>query len=394
MRLLVLFMCCLPLTGGADVPALSANDVVSAASRNPGPVAPGEIVILSPANAGPDVLAELQRDREGKLSTLLNDSRVWFDGVPAPMFFAAKGLIGAVVPYEVAGKQSTRIEIEYQGVRSDAVTVPVVPAKPAFFTLDLSGKGPAALLNDSGCCNSARNPAARGSGVGLYATGEGQTNPSGSTGIISAYDKASDYPTPLADVRVTVGGVPAEILWMGEAPHSVAGLFQVNIRIPKNAPTGDAVPLTLMVGGARSPDGVTMAIRSEVRTVLIVERDRVVRDRLQKDLARAGYEALTARDGAEAKTVAGAHPADLIIASLAIPAGEIGEVVEAVRVRRPQVTIAAIAGSSTTEEIRAADLLGAQAILTRAMTSKAVVDRVAELLRPRVVPYVANTAGQ
>jgi uncharacterized protein (TIGR03437 family) len=41
----------------------------------------------------------------------------------------------------------------------------------------------------------------------------------------------------------------------------VTGVLQVNITIPENAPTGDAVPLVVTVGGAESQPGVTIAIR-------------------------------------------------------------------------------------------------------------------------------------
>jgi uncharacterized protein (TIGR03437 family) len=35
---------------------------------------------------------------------------------------------------------------------------------------------------------------------------------------------------------------------------------QVNIVIPPNAPTGDAVPLTIQMGGITSPSNVTIAV--------------------------------------------------------------------------------------------------------------------------------------
>ena len=129
-----------------------------------------------------------------------------------------------------------------------------IPAAPALFTLDSSGKGQATMLNETGCCNSVRNPAARGSIAVLYATGEGQTTPPGITGSVSAFAKVALYPTPRARVRVTVGGQLAAIVYAGEAPHAVAGLLQVNFRVPANAPLGDAVPVHLIVGDFRSPD--------------------------------------------------------------------------------------------------------------------------------------------
>jgi uncharacterized protein (TIGR03437 family) len=51
----------------------------------------------------------------------------------------------------------------------------VVPSVPGIFTKTQTGTGQAAALNQDGSPNSEANPAARGSTVSLFATGEGQT---------------------------------------------------------------------------------------------------------------------------------------------------------------------------------------------------------------------------
>ena len=68
-------------------------------------------------------------------------------------------------------------------------------------------------------------------------------------------------PTPVARVTVTIGGVGAEVVYAGAAPQYVAGLLQVNARVPAAVTPGDAVPLVLTVGSASSRDGVTVAVR-------------------------------------------------------------------------------------------------------------------------------------
>jgi uncharacterized protein (TIGR03437 family) len=361
---------CLALILKADRPELSARDIMSAADHSSGRVAPGEIVVLYSTNAGPDALAGSERTSEGKIATLLAETRVWFDDIAAPVVYSVKGQVSAVVPYEISRKNTTQVVVEYQGVRSLPVTIPVVETIPALFTLDATGQGQAAMLNDTGCCNSSRNPAARGTFAALYATGAGQTNPPGITGNVSAYLHVTDYPKPQRAVRVTVGGEPAEIIFAAEAPHTVTGLLQVNFRIPANAPIGDAVPIVLTVGDHRSPDGVTMAIRSAVQRVLVIDNEWLARV-----LAQAGYEVLTHPTE---------QPIDLVITSLKNP-----ETVAALRATRPKLKIIATAASLSPETLRAADLLGAQAIFTRPITSKAVLQRVRDLLRPRPVPYVA-----
>ena len=102
------------------------------------------------------------------MTTRLGETRVLFGGLTAPIAYTVSGEVMAVVPYEVSNRKTTDVVVEYQGKRSPAVTLDVVASTPALFTLDSSGKGQAAILNETGCCNSARNPAARGARDGWW----------------------------------------------------------------------------------------------------------------------------------------------------------------------------------------------------------------------------------
>jgi uncharacterized protein (TIGR03437 family) len=377
------------LVRAADVPALLEHDVVNAADHASGAVAPGEIVVLFPSNAGPAAMVGAAAGADGKLPTLLGETRVLFDGMAAPMAYSIKGQLGAVVPYEVANRKATEVVVEYQGVRSSAVTLPVADSAPGVFTLDLSGTGQAAILNDTGCCNSSRNPAIRGTEVSLYATGEGETNPRGISGNVSTYSRIADYPVPRLPVQVTIGGEPANIIYAGDAPHAVAGLLQVNFRVPAHAPIGNAVPVVLTVGDSRSADGITMAVRSSVQQILLIDENAAVRRRLRKLLASAGYSVFTAGNGAEALQIAQQHSVDLVILSLTSEAEKV-EVIRGVRVERPQLKTIAMAGTLSPATLRAADLFGAQGVLTYSMPPKAALRRVRAALRAHVVAYVAG----
>src|ERR1035441_214986 len=144
---------CVALRAASDGPTLSARDVVSSADYSGGRVAPGEIVVRYPTNAGPAVLAGARLDSDGRAATMLGETRVWFDGIAAPMVYSVTGQVSAVVPYAVAGRKTTQVVVEYQGVRSPAEELAVAPSAPALFTLDSTGKGQAGMLNEKGCCN-------------------------------------------------------------------------------------------------------------------------------------------------------------------------------------------------------------------------------------------------
>ena len=59
---------------------------------------------------------------------------------------------------------------------------------------------------------------------------------------------------------MTLGGVPAPVTFsgLGPAPGN-PGLCQVNALVPANAPSGDAVPLSLSIGNVVS-NTVTIAV--------------------------------------------------------------------------------------------------------------------------------------
>ena len=49
--------------------------------------------------------------------------------------------------------------------------------------------------------------------------------------------------------------------YAGGSPSTVAGLLQVNLRVPAAVTPGPAVPIVLSIAGVNSRDGVTIAVR-------------------------------------------------------------------------------------------------------------------------------------
>jgi len=58
-----------------------------------------------------------------------------------------------------------------------------------------------------------------------------------------------------------VDGQDAVVLYAGSAPGLVAGVLQVNFRLPPKVRPGAAVPLLLKIGRFSSQSGVTLAVR-------------------------------------------------------------------------------------------------------------------------------------
>jgi uncharacterized protein (TIGR03437 family) len=92
----------------------------------------------------------------------------------------------------------------------------------------------------------------------MYATGEGLLDPAVADGTILG----DLLPKPKAPPSVSFedangDGEPAEVLYAGAVSGSVAGLLQINLRVPAWVRPGSAVPI--YVGNAEL--GVTVAVR-------------------------------------------------------------------------------------------------------------------------------------
>jgi uncharacterized protein (TIGR03437 family) len=235
-------------------PALSANAIVSAASYQGGAVAPGELVTLFQVNYGPGTLAGAQLDGNGLVSSNLAGTQVFFDGVAAPLIYAVAGQVSAVVPFEVAGKQQTVIQYQYNGVKSNTVTLPVAQSFPAIFAADATGSGPGAILNQDYSLNTTANPAPGGSVVIVFATGGGTIQGGATDGALAPGPGNQTLP-----VTATIGGVPATVVYAGPAPGEVNGVMQVNLTVP----TGMAgvQPVIISIGNVLSQSGITVAVK-------------------------------------------------------------------------------------------------------------------------------------
>ena len=99
-------------------PPVVLTSVANAANYTTDAVSPGEIVTLFGTNMGPASIVTLQVSN-GTVTNSLAGTQVLFDGVAAPMIYTLDGQVSAVVPYGVAGKTSTQVQVQYQGAVSN-----------------------------------------------------------------------------------------------------------------------------------------------------------------------------------------------------------------------------------------------------------------------------------
>ncbi len=241
-------------------PAISSNGItdgiVNAASFRGGAIAPGEILTIFGVNMGPPRGFIYQIDAAGRVAGYTAGTRVLIDGVEAPVLYTQENQVSAIVSYEIAGRAQVSVAVEYLGQASLGTATAVALAAPGIFSAAQNGTGQGAiLLSDGHTVNSTAHPAARGSIVSIFATGEGQTNPSGVDGEFAP----APAPMPQQVVSVTIGGAAAEVVYAGGSPGSVAGLVQINVAVPEQVAPG-AAPVVVTIGGISSQAGVTLSV--------------------------------------------------------------------------------------------------------------------------------------
>ncbi|MFN0166501.1 MAG: trypsin-like peptidase domain-containing protein [Bryobacteraceae bacterium] len=177
------------------------------------------------------------------LATSMGGTLVRANGVLCPLLYVSARQINAQLPYEIA-PGNVNLAVSVGGAEATAA-VEVRAVAPGVFTAD----GTRPVPHQEG---------RRGDSLTLYVTGAGLVTPTVATGDQPPLTTADRLPRPQQPVRLTVGGVPAEISFAG-IPRGISGAIQVNYRVPDSAPLGDQ-PLVVSVGTATAPQ-VLLRIR-------------------------------------------------------------------------------------------------------------------------------------
>jgi uncharacterized protein (TIGR03437 family) len=226
-------------TNGVDIeirkvdvtPSLQASAmcVLNAASfQRPRAVAPGEIVTIFGSGLGPATGVSFQLDSQQHVPTSVAGTRVLYNGAPGPVLYAQDHQVNAIVPFSVQAGTSLTVEVEYLGRKQPGLTTAVTATQPDFFTGNSSGSGSAVAFNQNGTPNSDANSAHAGEIVTVFVTGLGVTVPASVAGEVAS----SIQVTPAANVRITAGNLPVELVYIGPSPGSLTSVTQVNFRVP------------------------------------------------------------------------------------------------------------------------------------------------------------------
>lgn len=228
-------------------------------------LAPGAFVsIFSAANQ--DLALSSNGAQAVPLPTTLSGISVMVNNRFAPLFFAGPGQINALIPFETTGSTANVQVFAGPDAAGNSVSVPLSPTAPGIFALNQAGSGQGAIQNPNGSFaapvgsvpGQQAAPAARGGVIIIYASGLGRVTPQLPSGLPAGIN-GSTIPTLVNPPTVRIGGVASTVEFAGLAPGFV-GLYQVNVRVPSNAQTGNAVSVAITTAEGQTSNTVTVAI--------------------------------------------------------------------------------------------------------------------------------------
>lgn len=253
---------------------------VNAATSLVKPLAPGEIATLYPLASATQFGSNTQANTNSTLPTSLGDIQVTVNGTPAPLYYVSPGQVNFFVPQ--ATPVNTNVEVDVVQMSTGQVLgaeqAQMTTLSPGLFTTCQANQTgtirEACVLNQDNTVNSSSNPAARGSVVQIFGTGQGPvSNPPADGAPASASPLSTTQNTARVimntcytdecgaaqpgDVGTSGSASTSWVSFSGLAP-GFAGLWQVNAQIPMAVPpssqTGQGTLLVVVINNVPSSD--------------------------------------------------------------------------------------------------------------------------------------------
>jgi uncharacterized protein (TIGR03437 family) len=163
---------------------------------------------------------------------------VLVNGIVAPLYYVSATQLNIQIPYEVTVNSPATLSLNNNG-HVTTQSFQVSAAAPGIFTNSAGALVPTST-------------AALGQEIAFYLTGTGTVQPGIADGAAPpASTPLADLPAPLQHTTVTIGGVPAQVDFVG-IPWFLVGVTQINVTVPDGIAAG-LQPVVVAVDGVLSP---------------------------------------------------------------------------------------------------------------------------------------------
>ncbi len=220
-------------------PYYTAESIANSAANVSGLYAPNTFVTIYGSNLAYTTRALTAADiSNGILPTVLGSTgvRVLINHIPANIYYVSPTQVNVLVPTSlIAGPAMLQLVVD--SLAGPAIPVMLGAAAPSLFQADATNV--LAVHLDNSLITPA-SPAHAGEVIVLYASGLGPTNPAA---IPNQIPQQAASVTPMANFSLLLNGAavdPRKILYAGVVP-TFAGLFQINLQLPDDAPSNPEV---------------------------------------------------------------------------------------------------------------------------------------------------------
>ena len=256
-RTALLLTSTLALAADPGFPYYTAQSIANSAANTAGYYTPNSFLSIYGQNLA-YVTKPMSSDdiRAGQLPTVLEGTgvRVLINQIFADVYYVSPGQVNVLIPPSLTAGPVT-VQLVNDGLAGPPVTITLSASAPVLFESDATtviathGNGPPVT---------AAQPAQPGEVVVLHATGLGPTLPAA---IPNQIPQTAAGIVDRADFRVVLNGAdvdPGNIQYAGVTP-GFAGLFQINLLLPADAPENPQVQIGY--GNQLSPPGVILPLQ-------------------------------------------------------------------------------------------------------------------------------------
>lgn len=215
-------------SGSSGAPTYSANSIANSAASVADFYAPNTFISIYGQNLS-TVTRQLTDISNGILPFSLGGVVVLINNVPATLWYVSPTLVNALIPSYLTAGPAT-VQVSANGYAGEPVTIQLTATAPAIFPADATT---VIATHLDGSQVTTASPSHAGEWVILWAGGLGVTNPPAIPNQLETL--VAQLASP---IQVLLNGSPVDhsrIYYAGAAP-GYAGLFQINLLLPDDAP--------------------------------------------------------------------------------------------------------------------------------------------------------------
>jgi uncharacterized protein (TIGR03437 family) len=256
-------------------PLFTSATVLNAAAGTVAPtdLSPGSRAVILGFNFADSTFDAPQLRLDNGLTTdfptTLQGITIRVDGNPAPITRVSPRQVEFQIPYNIDANPSKRRKITLELVKEGSpaqqptIQIPLLAEAPGIYVINYNEfrysrylDGATAIArNRNGTLIYPNNPTHPGQVITLCMTGLGAISPK----LQNGERAGTPAPQPVLPVTVTIGGISANVVSASLKTGDI-GVYEVQVIVPSNSPTGNNVPVNVTVAGVKSNQAV-IAIR-------------------------------------------------------------------------------------------------------------------------------------